>query len=168
MAASSTHATQDAQTAANKALVRRFIEHGFMAAMAGDPEAIHEYLHHDYVNHTPLGNHPGAHGREHMKETTQHVAAGMPDMKIHIHEIVAERDLVSVHYTAEATVTGRHRHRHGGETQLEPSGKTFKSSGLSLLRVRGGKIAESWIFNDELEELIRHGTLTVTPSAPAN
>ena len=150
---------------ANKQLVRRFVEHGFLAAMAGDPNAIHEYLADQYVNHTPLSTHAEAHDREGMKHTTQTIAAAMPDMKIHVRHILAEGDLVAVHYTAEARHTGHARHRHSRDQHLAPTGQDFRSSGIGIHRVRDGKIVESWVYNDEVEALARVGALSITPAA---
>ena len=153
---------------ANKQLVRRFVEHGFMAAMAGDTNAIHEYLADHYVNHTPLGTHADAHDREGMKHTTQNVAATMPDLQIHVRHILAEDDLVAVHYTAEARHTGHGRHRHSQDQHLAPTGQDFRSSGVGIHRVRDGKIVESWVYNDEVEALARVGALSITPAAAGN
>jgi ketosteroid isomerase-like protein len=149
---------------ANKQLVRRFVEHGFLAAMAGDPNAIHEFLADEYVNHTSLSAHAGAHDRAGMKDTTQNISAAMPDMQIHVRHILAEGDLVAVHYTAEARHTGQARHRHGRDQQLAPTGQDFRSSGIGIHRVRDGKIVESWVYNDEVEALARVGALSITPA----
>lgn len=60
-----------------------------------------------------------------------------PDMKMSVNHIVAEGDLVVVHWTVSGTNT------HAG-MGFPATGKTMKTSGMTLFRFKDGKICEEW------------------------
>src|SRR5829696_8683823 len=60
-----------------------------------------------------------------------------------IEELIAERDKVVVHWRAQAT--------HQGEYMgIPPSGNRVNFRGISIYRIEGGQIAESWGLSDDL------------------
>ena len=61
----------------------------------------------------------------------------MPDMQFAVNHVVAEGDLVVVHWTAWGTNT-----QPG--MGLPATGKPIKVSGMTLFRFRAGKISEEW------------------------
>jgi len=63
--------------------------------------------------------------------------AAMPDMQIAVNHVVAEGDLVAVHWTAWGTNT-----QPG--MGLPATGKKIRVSGMTLFRFRAGKISEEW------------------------
>jgi steroid delta-isomerase-like uncharacterized protein len=61
----------------------------------------------------------------------------VPDLHIKVNEIMAERDLVLVYWTASGTNT------HEG-MGLPATGKSFSEPGMTLFRFKAGKIIEEW------------------------
>lgn len=60
-----------------------------------------------------------------------------PDLHFKINEVIAERDLVLVYWTASGTNT------HEG-MGLPATGKSFTEPGMTLFRFKAGKIIEEW------------------------
>jgi steroid delta-isomerase-like uncharacterized protein len=60
-----------------------------------------------------------------------------PDMRVAIHDTIAEHDRICVHWSATA--------RHTGDgLGFPPTGKSLAVTGISILRVAGGKVVEAW------------------------
>jgi hypothetical protein len=70
--------------------------------------------------------------------------------------IAGEDDLVFVHWQATAT-----QEREDQTTKhvrdIEPTGEEATVSGISLYRIEGGKIVESWHYHDVLEYALARG-----------
>lgn len=120
----------------NKQLYRRFIQEVFNE---GKVEATEDLLAPDYVLHdappgTPTG--PAA-----VVGVVRMFRAAFPDLVITLDALVAEGDLVC----ARATTRGTHR---GPFMGTAPTGNTISMAGLTMVRVTGGRIAESWVKND--------------------
>ncbi len=66
------------------------------------------------------------------------ILAALPDMRIEIPLCVEGRDMVAVHWVAKGT--------HTGSAPGIPAGKgtPITVSGLTLVRLAGGKIVEGW------------------------
>ncbi len=83
------------------------------------------------------------HGTERDFSLTEDIAAAreertaLPDMQIRVNLMVAEGDLVAVHWTAWGTNT-----QPG--MGLPATGKKIKVSGITIFRFRAGKISEEW------------------------
>ena len=60
-----------------------------------------------------------------------------PDMRMTVNQILAERDLVAVHWTVSGTNTQ-------AGMGFPATGKTMKTSGMTLFRFKAGKISEEW------------------------
>ena len=76
----------------------------------------------------------------------------LPDMRVKVNEILAERDLVSVFWTASGTNT------HEG-MGFPATGKHITVNGMTLFRLRDGKIVEEWSVWDTLSAMRQAGLL---------
>jgi steroid delta-isomerase-like uncharacterized protein len=68
---------------------------------------------------------------------------GFPDVISTIEDIVAEGDRVAARWTARATHLGEY-------VGVPPTGKEVEFTGISIYRIEGGRIAESWTVEDDL------------------
>jgi steroid delta-isomerase-like uncharacterized protein len=97
-----------------------------------------------------------AHGRDHDGTLEEDMAAAqeerkaLPDMRMRVNQILAERDLVGVHWTASGTNTQ-------AGMGFPATGKTIKIDGMTLFRFRDGKICEEWSAWDMLSVLRQAG-----------
>jgi len=80
---------------------------------------------------------------EDAKQEAANVRGGFPDLESTIEDLIAERDKVVAHWRAQAT----HRGEYMG---IPPSGNRVDFRGISIFRIEGGKIAESWSVSDLL------------------
>jgi len=72
----------------NKALVRRWMEHGRQEAMQGNPDVVHQYFADHYHDHTPLHpEQPGLHG---VKELVADTGQATPDLQMEGVHIAAD------------------------------------------------------------------------------
>lgn len=78
-----------------------------------------------------------AHGPEALLAFQARIVAAFPDIRITLHEIVESGELVAGRWSAELTHTG-----HG--LGVPPTGKAVTLTGMSMARVRDGRIVESW------------------------
>jgi len=106
-----------------------------------------KYLGDDYVYHTPSGDW----SRE---RTIQILGAepAFPDVKYTRVDAVAEGDKVAMRYTMEGT--------HKGPLMgILPTGKHFAISGVTMTRIKAGKVAEEWDFPDLLGLMTQLGLI---------
>jgi predicted ester cyclase len=111
----------------NKALVRR--EQEELWTYTGDLDAAEELFAPEQA--------------EAAKQEAADFRQGFPDVVSTIEDLVAEGDKVAARWRARAT----HRGEYVG---IPPTGKEVEFTGISLYRIEGGKIAESWTAEDEL------------------
>ena len=148
-------------TEQNKALVKRYSEHGIPQALQGNVDALHEYLADNFVQHTEAHHESGKQDRDGMKATMSEAVKAIPDLRFTVERLVAEGDYVVSHWTIQGTHTGRHKHRHADE-HLEGTGAEADIRGMSLYRIQDGKIAEQWTYDTHLDFLIAAGAIKVT------
>jgi steroid delta-isomerase-like uncharacterized protein len=74
----------------------------------------------------------------------------LPDMKVIVNQILAERDLVSVYWTVSGTNTQ-------AGMGFPATGKPIKIDGMTLFRFKNGKIREEWGVWDMLSVLRQAG-----------
>jgi len=79
----------------------------------------------------------------------------MPDMKIRVNHLLAERDLVAVHWTAWGTNT-----QPG--MGFPATGKKISVNGMTIFRFKAGKICEEWSVWDMLSAM-RQAGLVASP-----
>lgn len=126
----------------NKALLRRFYEELWSQ---GDLETISELVADDFVDHYPL---PGAPpGREGVAALINTWRTAFPDMRETCEDLIAEGDKV----VGRFTIRGTHS---GGFMGVPPTGQCVTMSGIDIVRVAGGKIAEFW-YGEHLVELMQ-------------
>jgi predicted SnoaL-like aldol condensation-catalyzing enzyme len=147
-------------TEANRALVKRYTEHGFAEVLKGNVDAVDEFFHDHYVRHT--GTHESSQPGDlaTIKKGLANTAGAFSGARHRIDHVIADGDLVAVHWHLEAKHTGRHRHRHA-DGHVEGTGADAKVSGISIYRVLDGKIAESWSYDNHLDFMINSKALAV-------
>ena len=67
-----------------------------------------------------------------------------PDLKMTVNNMVAEGDLVAVHWTFRGT------HTHGGYGGLPATGTKVSMTGITIWRIVDGKITEEWSSFNEM------------------
>lgn len=106
----------------------------------------------NHVDHTP-GSPPGLPpGPEGLKQFASVYFTAFPDLRITIEEMVAEGDKVVTRWATRAT--------HKGDLMgIPPTGKQLTITGISIDRIAGGKIAETWTNFDALGMLQQVGVV---------
>jgi steroid delta-isomerase-like uncharacterized protein len=118
---------------ANKAIARRAVDEAFSK---GNLDVADECVAESYVGHDPADPEE-TRGIEHWKERAAGYRTAFPDLNVTIEECFAEGDLVCTRWIARGT--------HNGELMgMEPTGKPVTIEGLSIDRIEGGKIVETW------------------------
>jgi steroid delta-isomerase-like uncharacterized protein len=113
----------------NKAALRRFYEE---VLNGGNLEVADQLLAPDAVDHTL-----GSRGLQAYKQFLSSVHQAFPDMRVEVHDMIAEGDLVATRVTYSGT--------HQGEFLGVPAtGRRIEVSGVDFLRMRDGRQAEHW------------------------
>ena len=76
----------------------------------------------------------------------------VPDMIVKVNRMVAEKDLVAVHFTASGTNTQ-------AGMGFPATGKKIESDGMTIFRFKDGKICEEWNVFDMLKVMRQTGLL---------
>jgi predicted ester cyclase len=87
------------------------------------------------------------------KHQAAHFRRGFPDVISTIEDIIAEGDKVVARWRSRAT----HRGEYMGTAA---SGKEVQFTGISIYRIEGGKIAQSWSVEDEYGLMAQIGAIT--------
>lgn len=103
-----------------------------------DLKAIEDLLHKDVIIHSTLGD---FHGHDSMKKVVQSWLIALPDLIVKNLAVVHENDLVAIHWQARGTHNGEFKGRR-------PTGKPVSYSGVTMYRVKNGKIVEYWAYLD--------------------
>lgn len=102
-------------------------------------DRVADYLSPGVVIHSPGA--AGLQGIEAYRQFTEKFLAAVPDYRIEFHETLAESDLVAFRWTCSGT--------HNGELfTLKATGKKFTLTGITIMRVRDGRIVEGWAERD--------------------
>ena len=127
---------------ANKALVHRWFDEVWTQGRA---EVIDELLAPD----TPAHGNADEHGRalqsnDDFKRMYEAFRGALSDIKVTIHETIAEGDKVAIYCTVRA--------RHSGDSLgIKATGKPIEYTGMTMARIKNGKIVEAWNSFDFLE-----------------
>ena len=106
----------------------------------GDLDAIAGLFTPDFVLHfLPDGS--DTRGIEGLREHVQELHEAFPDWSEDIQRMVAERDLVVIHYVSSGTNQGQWL----GEP---PTGNRVQVNEMSIFRIEDGRIAEQWLLPD--------------------
>ena len=116
------------ETQENKALVRKFYEEAWVK---GNADAVDEFVAADYVEH---GLPTGVEG---LKRSITVYRTAFPDWKTTLDDIFAEGEMVTCLWSTSGT--------HLGDWfGIPPTGNHFTATGISVLRIAGGKVVENW------------------------
>ena len=132
----------------NKALVRRWFKEVWNE---GNAKTIDELLTDRSVIHG-LGE--DLRGPAAFKSFHAAYRDAFPDVKIQIERMVAEDDLVAVHWSASAT-------HNGSGLGFAATGRPVKFSGMGIARFEGNKLIEGWNNFDQLGLLQQIGAVTL-------
>lgn len=80
------------------------------------------------------------------------MSAAFPDLKFSIDDMVAEGDKVVTRYTMQGTHKGPWR-------GIPPTGKQVVIKGVSIDKIVGGKVVESWDFPDSMGMMTQLGVI---------
>jgi C-1 hydroxylase len=137
-------------TTENKALVLRLIE----AWNRGDIAAMSQLW-------SPVMVHHGRSGQLSAEETAAEMTRFMtafPDLRMDVHSIVAEGDLVATRLTVHAT--------HSGEYMgIPPTGRKVSCALMGQLRIVDGVVVDHWGVADAFGMLLQIGLLPAELSA---
>ena len=125
-------------TEENKALASRWMDEVWCK---GNLDAVDELIATNFVfNWAPPGV---TSDRDGYKQTVTMQFTAFPDLHCTIDDLVAEGDKVVIRWTGNST--------HKGEFMgIAPTGKKMKMTGISIIRIVGGKIVEEWTEMDQL------------------
>jgi steroid delta-isomerase-like uncharacterized protein len=128
----------------NKAVVRRYFEE---VLNEGNIDLLDELAVPDFEEHDPL---PGqGTGIDGLKDRVGMLRDGLAP-RFTIDDLIAEGDKVVIRWTNAGT--------HVGEfLGAPPTGKSFKTPGINIFRVKDGKMTESWHVVDVLGQLQQLG-----------
>lgn len=132
----------------NKTLVRRYNDEFWGS---GDESLVEELFADNLVDHNPAGNDLPP-GREGMRQALANFRTAFPDLTTSLEHLIAEGDKVVLRWKARGT--------HEGELMGIPAtGKQVTLSGIDILRIENGKIAERWAEYDNLGLLQQLGVV---------
>jgi steroid delta-isomerase-like uncharacterized protein len=132
----------------NKTISRRAVEE---TMNEGKLDVVDELIAPNFVNHDPADPEPRS-GREGFRDFINTYRSAFPDAHITIEEQIAEGDQVVSRWTGRGT--------HQGELMGIPaSGKQVTVTGISIDRIEGGQIVESWNNWDTLGMLQQLGVV---------
>jgi steroid delta-isomerase-like uncharacterized protein len=140
----------------NKQAVRRFYEE---VINGRNLDAIDELLTPNGVDHTF-----GSQSAEQAKQFFSTVQQAFPDMRVEVHDVIAEGELVA----GRVTYTGTHRGEFLG---IPATGKQTTTNGVDFFRMQDGRQAEHWGGPDMFAFLVQLGVMpgpgTPGPGTPA-
>jgi len=122
-------------TEQNKALIRRFTEEHDKRKTLPDEMCAPGYTLH-FQGNPPMD-------LKSTKQLVEMMYAAIPDAKHTIEDVIAEGDKVVV----RLTIRGTHK---GDLMGIAPTGKQVTMSGIDILRISGGKVAEDWFAFDQM------------------
>ncbi len=112
----------------------------------------------DYINH-PQAHQPNfGGGVEGEKQFISMYRSAFPDVQMTIEDMLAEGDKVVVRWTGRGT--------HNGELMgIPPTGKQATVTGIAILRITDGKLAEGWGEFDALGMMQQLGVIPAPEQA---
>jgi steroid delta-isomerase-like uncharacterized protein len=94
-------------------------------------------------------------GLESVRNHIKNCRTAFPDLQFTLNDMIAEKDEVVVHWTGKGTQRGQF-------LGLQPTNKTASVSGTSIMRIRNGKVTETWA-DWNLMTLLENLGITVQP-----
>ena len=106
----------------------------------GDTELRVDLVAPDHVRHAPDGD---FYGREGVRIDVAEWRSGFPDLRLEVADQVAEEDRVASRFVLRGT--------HGGPfLDVAATGRPVAVAGVSIDRLAGGRLIESWLSLDAL------------------
>jgi steroid delta-isomerase-like uncharacterized protein len=136
-------------TETNKAVCRRMLDQLYNQHR---PDLVPEFFTEDLVVHIGRASSDSAIAIEGFIERVTMALAAFPDIQIAVDDEIAAGDKAVVRWT----VTGTHQGEFGG---IPPTGKVVARAGVAIYRLVNGKIAENWLFADDLDFMQQLGAL---------
>ena len=134
----------------NKALVQKWVNEVLNTRDVSEQSPAYQLVAENFVGHFP--GQPPIEGLEVYRQFGSMYFSAFPDLQITPEDLVAEGDKVTMRYDWRGT--------HKGELMGIPAtGKQVTTSGISILRVANGKIAEQWDSFDNLGMLQQIGVI---------
>jgi steroid delta-isomerase-like uncharacterized protein len=138
---------------ANKALVRRFVEE---VQSQHKLTAVDEIMDPNMIDHAAQPS--SLNSVEAFKKFFSGMLITFPDLKVVIHNQVAEGDKVVTHKTFHGT-------HKGAFMGIPPTGKKVAIELIDIFRIAGGKLVEHWAVADMMSVMQQLGVLP-SPSQP--
>jgi steroid delta-isomerase-like uncharacterized protein len=129
----------------NKAITQRYYEE----ISRGNLAILAEIVAPDILHHTTHSPEPVL-GLPAVQKLAEAYHRAFPDLRYEIHQLIAEGDRVTIHWTA----SGHHR---GAFNAIPPTGRFCRMSGITINRYADGKLVERWVLNDDLGMLRQMG-----------
>jgi steroid delta-isomerase-like uncharacterized protein len=137
----------------NKEIVRRIAEEPWR----GNYDVIDEHLAADYVGHDPSMPEP-IRGPAGFREYVRTFQNAFRNARITVEEQLAEGDLVATRWTGRGI--------HEGELMgIAPTGKETTVTGITISRLKDGKVAEEWSSWDTFGMLVQLGAVSAPTRA---
>jgi steroid delta-isomerase-like uncharacterized protein len=133
----------------HKTIVRRVFEELFNGK---NLDAADELYAADYVDNDPAAPDTGT-GPERVKQEVQMYLGGFPDLTFTVEDQIAEGDMVVTRWTSSGTFKGEF-------LGIPPNGKWATGTGITIHRLAGGVIQESWTNMDSLGLLQQIGVIS--------
>ncbi|HEV2712617.1 MAG TPA: ester cyclase [Gaiellaceae bacterium] len=136
----------------NKEVARRFYEE---VLNKRNVDLLDELVVPDYEEHDPL---PGQRtGLDGLKDRVNILIEGL-DPHFTIEDVIAEGDKVVVRWTNSGTNVGDF-------LGIPATGRSFRTPGIDIYRMEGGKLAEHWHVVDQLVQMQQLGLLPTPEEA---
>lgn len=122
-------------TEENKQIVQKWVDQVLNTRDVSDQSPAYQLVATDFVGHFP--GQPAIEGIEAYRQFGSQYFSAFPDLQITPEDLIAEGDKVTMRYDWRGT--------HKGELMgIAPTGKQVRTTGISILRIANGKIAEQW------------------------
>ena len=118
----------------------------------GDFDSAEEFFSTDLVEHEEVPGLTGPPGIEGFKQAFSILRGAFPDLRMDVHDMIAEGDKV----VARVSVHGTHR---GELMGMPPTGARVEVTATDIFRIEGGKIAEHWGNFDNLGMMQQLGAI---------
>ena len=138
----------------NRRVVRRHYDEAWNARDLGSIDETHaaDCVHHDPSNPEPIR------GLAAIRARLAEVQEAFPDLRMELHDLIAEGDRVVVRWT----FTGTHRGTFGG---IPATGRPVRVDGIIVHRLRDGRLVEDFLVRDSLAMLRQLGVISL-PAPP--
>ena len=151
----STSWARDRDAEKNAKVVREFVEKVYNE---GKLDLIEKYVAEDFVDSSP-GAPADAKGPAFVRKQAEGTFAIFPNLKFNDEDVIAEGDRVVIRWSSTSTFSGK-------MGEIAGDGRPVRVDGISIMRMKDGKIAESWDIVDRIGMLTQMGFTMTPPKAP--